>query len=235
MDGALVLLVARTLLLIAGQALVAAIYVTRGDPSPWTAAVPWWSVFWTVADLGCLLLLAWFARREGLGIAELFGRVRLRWGHDILLGLGLWLVIFPAFLLAAPLASVLVYGSLQPPAYPGLLLGRVLPTWAVIYSLVSIVLWSPTEETTYQGYVLPRLEVLTGRPWAAVLLVGFWWAVQHCFVPLILDWRYVVWRFLGFLPGVILLMVAYRRIRRLSPLIVAHWPMDIAAVLMTLV
>jgi len=232
--GPLVLLVARTALLFLGQALFAAVYFVRGHSSAWEAAAPWWSVFWTVADVGCLLLLFRFARREGIGITHLIGRVRLRWGHDVWLGLGLWLVIFPVFMGGALLASQVVYGSFQPPVYPGQVGERSLPLWGVIFSFASIVLWSPTEETSYQGYVLPRLEVLTGRPWKAVLLVGLWWTLQHCFIPLLLDWRWIVFRFLGFLPGVLLLIVAYRRIRRVSPLIVAHWPMDLAGLLMTL-
>jgi hypothetical protein len=232
--GPLVVLGARTLLLVLAQASVAAVYILRDGSSPWGAAAAWWSVSWTVADLGCLILLDRFTRREGRWITDLFGRVRLRWGHDVLLGLGLWLAILPVFMLGAMLASELIYGSLQPPLYPGQVGERVLPLWAVIYSFASVVLWSATEEASYQGYVLPRLEALTGRPWRAVLLVGLWWACQHSFLPLILDWRWVIFRLLAFLPGVLLLIVAYRKIRRLTPLVVAHWPMDIAALLMTL-
>jgi uncharacterized protein len=169
-----------------------------------------------------------------VGIKDLIGRVRLRWGHDVLLGLGLWVVIFPVFLGGALLASRLVYATLEPPLYPGQVGGRTLPLWGMIFSFASVVLWSATEETSYQGYVLPRLEVLARRPWKAIVLVGFWWALQHSFLPLVLEWRWVVFRFLAFLPGVLLLMLVYRRIRRLAPLIIAHWPMDILALLMTL-
>src|SRR5438445_656033 len=64
--------------------------------------------------------------------------------------------------------------------------------------------------------------------------LGFWWALQHSFLPLILDWKYVAWRFLAFLPGVVVFMLSYLKLRRLLPLIVAHWPMDILAILITL-
>jgi hypothetical protein len=46
--------------------------------------------------------------------------------------------------------------------------------------------------------------------------------------------KYLAFRFVAFLPGVTLLTVIYLRSRRLSPLIVAHWPMDLGAVIMTL-
>jgi hypothetical protein len=43
-----------------------------------------------------------------------------------------------------------------------------------------------------------------------------------------------VWRFLAMVPGVIVLMPIYLKTRRLPPLIMAHWPMEIGAALMTL-
>jgi hypothetical protein len=86
---------------------------------------------------------------------------------------------------------------------------------------------------TYQGYALPRLVALFGSRSKAILLVGFWWALQHSFLPFILDWRYVAWRFLAFVPGTMVFMLVYLRLRRLPPLIVAHWPMDIAAAFFT--
>jgi membrane protease YdiL (CAAX protease family) len=94
-------------------------------------------------------------------------------------------------------------------------------------------IWSPTEETTYQAYVLPRLQALTGRNWIAFSIVGVCWAAQHCALPFVPDWRYILFRFLAFLPGVLVMMLVYLRTRRLAPLIIAHWPMDIVASIMT--
>ena len=52
-------------------------------------------------------------------------------------------------------------------------------------------------------------------------------------MPFVPDLRSVIWRFLAFLPGVVAFTLIYLRTRRLAPLIVAHWSMDILAVLMT--
>jgi len=61
---------------------------------------------------------------------------------------------------------------------------RRLPIWATVYSVtVWWLIWSPTEELTYQAYVLPRLRVLTGRTWGVphcwLLLVGAALRVAH--------------------------------------------------------
>src|ERR1039458_4379248 len=75
------------------------------------------------------------------------------------------------------------------------IMGRVLPVWAVVYSLsVWWMIWSPTEEMTYQAYALPRIQALSGRTWVAMVVVGFWWALQHSLLPFLPDWRSALWR-----------------------------------------
>jgi len=230
----LVLVTGRTLLAVLAQAIVASIYLLRHNPSPWRAAAPWWTIYGTLVDIGCLTLMAGFTGGEGIRLRDLVGKIRLRRGRDLFVGIGLFLVIFPFFIFGAPLSGKTISGSTQPNLYPGLLTGRALPLWAVIYSLTMWwIIWSPTEEMTYQAYALIRIRALSGRSWIAILVVAFWWTLQHSFLPLILDWHYVAWRFLAFLPGVLVFILVYLLTRRLPPLIVAHWPMDILAVLIT--
>ncbi len=216
------------------QGLVALILLAAHRPAPWREAGHWWNVYGTLVDLGCLVSMRYFTGREGIRLRDLIGPVRLRRAHDLFLGLGYFAAIFPFFLGGSYVARWLLYRSSQanPNAY--LLSEHHLPVWATVYSLTLWwMIWSPTEEMTYQAYVLPRLHALTGRRWIAFLMVGLWWAAQHCALPFIPDWRFLLFRFLAFLPGVLMLMLFYLRSRRLAPLIVAHWPMDIAASLMT--
>jgi len=227
--GPLLLVAIRSVLLIVAQACVALLLLARHRAAPWRAAADWWTVYGTAADLGCLVLLRYFTRREGIRFRDLFGTVRLRSGRDLWLGLGFFLMVFPVFVASGWLARKWFFAS---PAdlNRSLVHLHAAPLWAALYGLlIWWVLWSPTEEATYQGYCLPRFEALTGRTWAGMLIVGFWWAAQHCALPFIPDWRYLAYRFVAFFPGVICLMLLYLRTRRLTPLIIAHWPMDIAA------
>lgn len=237
--GPLALTAARTLLLLVVQAVVALGFLLRGHPSPWQAQAPWWSVYATLVDIGCLLLLRRLARREGIGLADLFGVDRSRLGREVLWGLAYALVLFPTVVQGGTvLASWLVYGTPQADfarMAPGLLVARRLPPWAVGYSLsVFWLLWSPTEEVTYQAYCAARLRALTGRTWATLALVGCWWALQHSVLPLVLEWRLSIFRFLQFLPLVLVMQLVYLRTRRLPRMIVMHWPMDLLAARMTL-
>ena len=84
--GPLIVMTGRSFFMIVAQALVAAIYWLRGNPSPWNAAAPWWTVYATLVDMGCLALMVKFPRAEGIRLRDLIGRVRLRWGYDIFWG-----------------------------------------------------------------------------------------------------------------------------------------------------
>ena len=232
--GPLLLVVGRSVLIIAAQVVAATVIWLRSGTWSWNGAAKWWTVYGTLVDVGCLALMAAYTRKEGIRLRDLIGRLRLRWGRDLFLGAGILVVAFPFFMVAAPLATRIVFGSGPPPSFAGLADARVLPLWGVIYSFsLWWLIWSPTEEMTYRGYALPRLEVLCGK-WMAVAIVAFWWTLQHVFLPFILDWKFVAWRFLAFLPGVVVLLLPSLKLRRLPPFIVAHWPMDIFAVFLTL-
>lgn len=229
------IVVGRSVFILIAQGMFAGVYLLRGHAEAWRSAAHWWTVFGTIADIGCLLLIRHFAGKEGHTIRDLIGPIRLRRGGDILRGIGCYVLAFPFFIAAGPLSSWLVYGSVLPQVNPADVYARSLPLWGIVYSLsVWWMIWSPTEELTYQGYALPRLRALGGNSWIAVSVVAFWWALQHSFMPLLLDWKYVLWRFLGFLPGVLVMIAVYARTRRLAPLIVAHWLLDISGAVMTI-
>jgi len=232
--GPLLLLVARPVLWMAAQCVVALLFLLLHRPAPWREATYWWSVYCTSGDVGCLIGLRYFTRQEGTRLRDLIGPIHFRYGRDLILGVGYFLLMFPFFLCGGYLAQKLFYGSsgVNPGAY--ILHARALPVWATVYS---ITLWwlisSPTEEMTYQAFVLPRLQALTGRTWIAVSAVAFCWTAQHCVFGFVPNARSLACRFLAFLPGCLMSIALYLRTRRLMPLILAHWPMDIAAVLMT--
>jgi hypothetical protein len=237
--GPLVLTTARTGLILLVQAVVATAFLVHGDPSPWRAQAPWWTVYATLVDIGCLLLLSRQARREGIRLVDLFGIERSQLRREILWGLLYFVVLFPIVAgFGSKFASWLVYGTTQLTPHmlaPGFLSERQLPHWAVIYSLsVFWLVWSPTEEVIYQAYCAARLQVLTGSAWVTVTLVGFWWAFQHSVFPLLFDWRLIVFRFLQFLPLVVVFQLVYLRTRGLPRMIIMHWPMDLFAAVLTL-
>ncbi len=226
-----IMVFARLIFALLAQALVAGLYMFKGHPTPWQAAAPWWIVYGTLIDIGCFVLLARLARREGIHLFDLISFQRQHLGRDLLLGVGF--VILYIFLVAIGgiFSGLLIYGAAPAPA-----IMVPLPLWGTLFSLIVWpIIWAFAEEMTYQGYALPRLEVLSGRAWLAVIIVGFGWALQHSALPFMADWRWALYRFASSLLIGIVLPIIYLRTRRLLPFILAHWAANFVAVLMTVV
>ena len=226
-----IIIFARLIFAILAQGLIAGLFMLQGSPTPWQAAAPWWIVYGTLIDIGCLVLLARLTRREGIRLSDLLSFQRQHLGRDLLLGLGFIILYIFLATIGGIFSGLLIYGAAPAPA-----IMVPLPLWGTLYSLIVWpILWAFAEEMTYQGYALPRLEVLSGRAWLAVIIVGFGWALQHSALPLMADWRWAAYRFASSLLIGIVLPIIYLRTRRLLPFIIAHWAANFVAVLMTVV
>jgi uncharacterized protein len=224
-SGPVMMLFARSVLAVVAQGLVAAIYAAQGSATPWRDAGAWLPVYGSLIDAGCLGLLWWLTRREGISLVDLIGFDRKRLGRDLLLGLAL---IPPSllFIFGGNFgSSLLVYGNLVAPQ-----IFEPLPLLAALYgTLVFPLIWGLTEQATYNGYILPRFQALFGRTAFAVAVVAFAWSFQHVVMPLTFDPDFMVYRLLSPMPHSIFVILIYLRIRRILPLATAHWLMDGAA------
>ena len=224
--GPALMLFARSVCAVAAQALVAAVFVLRSSPTPWLDAAPWLPVYGTLIDAGCLALLWRLTRREGIGLFDLVGFERARLVPDVLLGLVLIPVSLVFIFGGTSAAGWLLYGTLTPPYFFG-----SLPLPAALYGvLVWPLIWGLTEQMTYNGYLVPRFQVLCRSTSVAVACVAFAWSFQHVVMPLTGDARFMAFRLLSSVPHSIFATLLYLRLRRLIPFAVAHALMDGASV-----
>ena len=217
-SGPLIMLAARSVLAVACQALVAAIFF-RGSADAWEEAGLCWRVYGTAIDAGCIALLVWLSRREGIRLFDLGNYSRERWLPDVLIGLGLFVPVFVlTMLLPGSIVGSVIYGGPAPvPA-------NSLPVAAILYALIIWpAVWAYTEDNVYFAYCLPRLEALTGHRWLAVVVLTVFAALQHSFLPFTLEWQHFVYRFASSVPIIIVLCLLYLRQRRLLPIHIIHW------------
>jgi hypothetical protein len=161
----LMMLSARTVFGWISQALVAALFL-RDNADAWEKAREWWPVFGTLMDIGCLVLLIWLTRREGIRLFDLGDYRRERWLRDV--GIGLALSV-PWLLGSAGLSvgTVMLLGYTPPTAEVEM------PMWGILYTfIIWPIIWVPAEHYRYGGYSLPRVEALIGKKWLAVAVVG---------------------------------------------------------------
>ena len=229
-SGPALMLFARSLFSALAQGFVAGVYALQSSATPWLAAASWFPVYATLIDAGCLGLLWALTRREGIALSDLIGFERGRWRRDVVFGLGLVPVSLLFIFGGISISSFLVFGTAQPPA-----LFRPLPLLPALYGvLVFPLVWGLTEQMTYNGYLAPRIQVLSGSTSIAVALVSFAWSFQHVLQPLTFDRDFMMYRFLAPIPFSVFITVLFLRVRRLLPFATAHWLMDGGDVFVTL-
>ena len=217
---------ARSVFAVAAQAIVAVIFVLRSSPTPWRDSEAWLPVYGTLIDAGCLALLWRLTRREGIGLFDVVGFERARVVRDMLLGFALIPVSLVFILGGIYAAGWLSYGTLTPPFLYG-----PLPLPAALYGvLVWPFIWGLTEQMTYNGYLVPRFQVLSRSTSLAVAVVAFAWSFQHVVMPLTFDQTFMIFRMLSPVSFCIFATLLYLRLRRLVPFVIAHALMDGAGV-----
>ena len=178
-------------------------------------------------DAGCLALLWRLALREGIRLFDLVGFEQTRLVRDTLLGFALIPGSLVFILGGIYAVGWLMYGTLTPPYLFG-----TLPLAAALYGvLVWPFIWGLTEQMTYNGYLVPRFQALCRSTSVAIGVVAFVWSMQHVFMPLTFDAKFMALRQLASPPFAVFETLLYLRLRRLVPLAIAHALMDGATVL----
>jgi len=221
----LAFLPARMVFSFASQGIATAFFYVGGSADPVGRAAETWLVHTTIADILCLTVLVLLLRREGLRLRQLFGTTRsegirqLRWTP-------VYLLLVAPGAVAAHLITTAFYGSQLPPMISIVDLSPAGVSYAL---LIWPLVWVITEQFVYLGYLLPRMEALTGRTWLAVIIIVFFWGLQHVAIPFIGDTTYLVSRALAATAAVSLFpLVFVLGRRRLVPLIGAHYIADLS-------
>jgi hypothetical protein len=197
------------------QAIIAGLYRYSGVSDPWKASIAWWPISGILTNIACLFALEALFRREGGHYWEVvkFERSSLR--GDVLVFILISVLSLPLAYLPSILVATWLFGSQVQASSLSFL---PLPLWAATFSLVLFpITIAITELPTYFGYVMPRLEALSGQRWIGVLLPSLFLAAQHCALPLIFNGRFILYRFAMFLPFALLMGITLRWRPRLLP------------------
>ena len=211
------LLALRTVLLFAGDGVIAAVARLAGHDAG--GAMAYADVSVVAVDVVTLLVLVRVLRRRGRRLREALGTVRLR--RDLLVALPVTLVLLVAFVVASYAANLAVYGG-APPAGAA---SRV-PLWLGVWSItVMPVTVAVAEELLYRGVVLQALRSRFPAV-VAVLVSSVFFGLQHAALSLGSPADMAARVLTTALCGIVFAVLALR-LRRLLPLVVGHWVLDV--------
>lgn len=229
----IIMTILRLLLFPASQALIALVYFLLGARQAWEQSIAWWPMAVTLTNLVCIYLLVRLYRLEGLRYRDLFHFDRQHLGKDLLVVFGALIITGPIAMLPNIWLANTLFGDPQNAAD---LMFRSLPLWAAVLSFILFPLTQGLAELpTYFGYAAPRLSVLWGSRVTAILFTSLFLGLQHATLPLIFEWRFIVWRAFMYLPFALWLAVLLNWRPRLLPYFaVIHILLDFSAVWFTL-
>ena len=199
---------------------VGAVFATLTDQSLHQAS-QWWSIICTVCNIITIALLIFICKWEGITNKELIGYQK---GQR---NLKYTLVIIVLMLLLGMGGmygfGFMIYG------YVPVSMIQPLPIWLAVINAVLLPLTIVFAELPlYFGYALNRIEKITGNKTVAIAYPMFFYALQHSFIPLLYDWKHIMFRFFSFLPLMLVLGIIYYRKRKLEPLMIGHAVLDLA-------
>lgn len=204
----------RSILFIAGGIILSAV---TGLTLP--EASRWWPSLCILMNLITIAVLFCVCRIEGIGYRSLIAgkseKIRLKTAVLItivmsVLGVG-GMILF----------SMIFYGG------PPEMLTQPLPVWIAVLNLFLLPLTIVfAEMPLYFGYSFNRIKSITGNSIFSIGYVVFFYAIQHSFMPVLLDIKYVLFRFLSFLPLMIVLGIIYNKKRKLPEMMIGHGIMD---------
>lgn len=182
----------------------------------------WWTIVATVVNILTILLLVVIAKKNKMTYWDLInykkGTTKVK-----------QIVIISIIVLAVGtggmyLAGFLCYGVI-PYAAP-----MMIAPIAKILAIINFFLLPVTTAFAEDGLYLGCGVNVIGNKWAGILIPAFFYALQHCFIPTLLDGRYILYRFLSFLPLTIILCWYYREKRNPVPIMVGHALIDMMTV-----
>jgi membrane protease YdiL (CAAX protease family) len=220
------LVISRSLLFLLFQGLLALALSLSDIPNGWNESTRWWVLTIIPANLVGIYLLAKLFRAEHKRYLDLLRFSRASLGRDLLWLVGILLIGLPLAILPINALAALIFGNA---AIPTSLLFKTLPVWALVVGLLFPLTIAFAELPTYFGYVMPRLAAQLKNGWVAWLIAALFLGLQHCFLPLILDGRFILWRFAMYLPFALFAgLVVKLRPQMLPYLAVVHALMDIS-------
>lgn len=179
-----------------------------------------WSVAASAVNIVTILLLVLIAKKNGGRYAQLIAYEKGKTKAKQVIAM-----IFIVLLVGMGgmnIAGFICYGVI-PYAPPMMIAPLPLPIAIINIALLPIST-ALSEEGLYLGCGVNQIN----NKYAAVLIPAFFFALQHSFIPLLFDIRYIIYRFLSFLPLTIIICLHYHKRRNPLPIMVGHAVIDIA-------
>ena len=178
----------------------------------------WWTIVATIVNIFTIILLIVVSKKYDMTYWELinYQKGETKAGQVVLISI----VVLVGGMGVMYLAGFLCYGKI--PYAPPMMIAPVMKLLAIINFFLLPVTTAFAEDGLYLGCGVNMIKNKT----LGIIIPAFFYALQHCFIPTLIDGRYIIYRFLSFLPLTIILCYYYQRKRNPVPIMVGHAIID---------
>lgn len=177
-----------------------------------------WSVVASVVNIISVAALIFITRSDG-GLKKLLNYEKGKTTPKQAVGMSV--LILCLGMGGMYLAGFLCYGKI--PYAPPMMIAPIPISLAVINLILLPISTAIAENSIYLGCGVNTIK----NRYLSVILPSFFFALQHSFIPTLPDTRYMVYRFLSFLPLTIILCIIYRKNRNPMSIMIGHAIIDL--------
>lgn len=180
-----------------------------------------WSVVASAVNIITIMILVLITKKNG-GYSKLINYEKGKTKPKQIVGMAFLILLVGMG--GMYLAGLICYGVIP---YAAPMMIAPIPLWlAIINVFVLPVSTAFAEDGLYLGCGVNQIE----NKYVAILIPAFFFALQLSFIPTLFDVRYIIYRFISFLPLTIILCWNYHKHRNPLPIMVGHAVIDVATV-----
>lgn len=187
----------------------------------------WWSIVATIVNIITILLLVFITKKMNTNYKELInyekGKTKIK--QVVIMSIIILLIGTGGMYLA----GFICYGKFP---YAAPMMIEPIPVILAIINFIVLPLTVPfAEDGLYLGCGVNQIK----NKYMAILIPAFFYALQHSFIPTLFDGKFIIYRFLSFLPLTIILCWYYYKKRNPVPIMIGHALIEVASVVLILV
>ena len=187
----------------------------------------WWSIVASIVNVITILILILICKKMNITYSKLINYEKGKTSIKQIILITIIVLIFVS--IGMNIAGFICYGVI-PYAVP--MMAKPIPVILAIINFIILPITVPfAEDALYLGIGVNSFK----NKYLSIIIPAFIYALQHSFIPTLLDGKFIIYRFLCFLPLTIIFCIYYYRKRNPVPIMIGHTIVEMASVILILV
>ena len=186
----------------------------------------WWSIVASIVNIVLILIMHFFTKKNKSSFWELINFQKGKTKAKQIIEISV--LILAIGMTGMYMAGYLCYGIIP---YAAPMMIAPIPVWLAVINIAILPISTAfAEDGLYLGCGVNQMQ----NKILAITIPAFFFALQHSFIPTLFDLKYIIYRFISFLPLTLILCWYYYKKRNPLPIMVGHAIIDMATVLQIL-